>query len=73
MILLELLLDLLYEVLPNLKTLSYKRFDTLVKRIQIIGDMIGKVFWFVPIYFMSKMVTWIIVLFSSLNSGLGMM
>jgi len=61
----------IYEVLPNLKELSIKRFNTLVKRINIVGGMVGKLTWFLPIYFLTKVVMWVITLFTSITSGIG--
>lgn len=63
----------IYKVFENLKNLSVKRFDLTVKRIQIYGEMVGKVFWFVPIYFLTQTVMWVMTLFGQLSSGTSFM
>lgn len=59
----------IYDTFQNLKELSIKRFNLNVKRIEIYGSMVGKVFWFVPIYFLTQIITWVITLFGQISSG----
>jgi len=59
----------IYETFENLKDLCTKRFNILVKRIDLYGNMIGKIFWFVPIYFLTQTITWIMTLFGQISSS----
>lgn len=59
----------IYDTLENLKELCIKRFNLLVKRIELIGSMVGKIFWFVPIYFLTQTIMWIMTLFGQISSS----